>query len=243
MSVQLYLGDCLDVLRGMPAGSVDAVVTDPPYGINLKANYQQTRAAAHVRDTRRHAWFSKSHAAIAGDDKAFDPSHLLAFPTVLLWGANAYADRLPARYSWLVWDKRDGRGAQTSFSDCELCWCYGVSFRSVRIFRHLWCGYQRDSEVGEGSLHPTQKPVALMVWCIQQLELKPGATILDPYMGSGSTGVAAVQLGYSFIGIEIDANYYAIAERRIQAAQEQPRLFEQEGERMEAQPLFAEWQQ
>lgn len=221
VDVRLYQGDCLDILKTLPDGCVDAVVTDPPYGIGLKANYLKTRRASQEKDTRRHAWLSKNHKAIVGDSEPFDPRHLLGFKTVMLWGANAYADKLPASYSWLVWDKKDKRGAKNGFSDCELCWCYGVPFNSVRIFHHLWCGYQRDSEVGEGSLHPTQKPIALMEWCLERLKLPDGATILDPYMGSGPVGVAAVRMGYNFIGIEIDPGYYAIAERRIREAQQQ----------------------
>lgn len=226
--MQLHLGDALDVLRGMEPGSVDAVVTDPPYGISLKANYLETRKASQEKDTRRHAWLSKSHRPIVGDDKSFDPSPFLSFPIVMLWGANAYSELLPSNYSWMVWDKKAGRGASNGFSDCELCWCKGVPFESVRIFRHMWTGYQRDSEIGQGSLHPTQKPIALMKWCMELAKIPQGATILDPFMGSGSTGVAAVQTGRRFIGIEIDPGYYEIARKRIEAAQAQPPLIPHE---------------
>jgi site-specific DNA-methyltransferase (adenine-specific) len=225
-TVTLHLGDCLEYMRTLEDGCIDAVVTDPPYGINLKANYLDSRKASQERDIRRHAWFSRSHKPISGDDRPFDPNPFLSFPIVMLWGANAYADQIPPSYSWLVWDKRDGRGANNNFSDCELCWCNGVPFSSVRIFRHLWTGYQRDSEIGEGSLHPTQKPVSLMKWCMAKAKIPAGATVFDPFMGSGSTGVACIKTGRNFIGCEIDPTYYAIAEKRIAEAQMQLPLLE-----------------
>lgn len=210
--VVIYHGDCLEILPSL--SSVDAVITDPPYGIALKANYLKTRKASQERDTRRHAWMSRKHDDIHGDDRPFDPAPFLNFPIVLLWGANAYAEKLPSRYSWLVWDKKDGRGAKNSFSDCELCWCSGVPFNSVRIFRHMWTGYQRDSEVGQKSLHPTQKPVKLMQWCIEKAGMPK--TILDPYMGSGPTLRAAKDLGLQAIGIEINERYCEIAAKRME---------------------------
>lgn len=215
----IYCGDCLEVMPQL--SGIDAVITDPPYGIGLKTNYLDTRKISQEKDTRRHAWLSKSHAPIVGDDKPFDPSFLLCFPIVMLWGANAYSDKLPASYSWLVWDKKDSRGAENSFSDCELCWCKGVPFNSVRVFRHLWCGYQRDSEVGDGSLHPTQKPIALMSWCINKASLPINAVIFDPFMGSGTTLVAAQNEGRRAIGIELSEEYCRIAVDRLR----QPSFF------------------
>lgn len=237
---ELILGDCLEVMRGMEAGSVDCVLTDPPFGINLKSNYLETRKASQEKDQRRHAWLSRSHKPIIGDDKPFNPLPFLAYPIVMMWGANAYAGALPSSYSWLVWDKKDGRGANNGFSDCELCWCKGVPFESVRIFRHLWTGYQRDSEVGQGSLHPTQKPIALMKWCLERAKIPVGATVLDPFMGSGATGVACVQTGRNFIGCEIDPNYFAIAEKRIEEARMQLPLLHVAIEDAAAQPLLWE---
>lgn len=222
MTVDLMLGDSLELMKSLPDGSVDAVVTDPNYGIGLKTNYRDSRAESQNRDTRSHAWASKNHPSI-GDGDSFDPAPLLRFKKLALWGANNYADKLPPQYSWLVWDKRDGRGAQNGFGDCELCYFRGADFHSVRLFSHLWIGYQRDSEVGEGSLHPTQKPVPLMEWCVLHLT-DVGHTVLDPFMGSGTTGIACVKLGRNFIGMEINPDYFAIAQKRISEAQLQMRL-------------------
>jgi site-specific DNA-methyltransferase (adenine-specific) len=205
--VTLYRGDCLEVIKGIDPASIGAVVTDPPYGIGYR----------HGKSTKG-KWVSRSHGVkVRGDDRPFAPAFLLTLnvPTVL-WGANFFSDKLPGG-GWLVWDKRRGiEGTQFNRSDSELAFITGK--KTVTTFRHLWFGLCRDTEIG-AHLHPTQKPVALMRWCLEQLRLKPGATILDPYMGSGPVGIAAVELGLNYIGIEIDRTYFKIARGRIQAAQ------------------------
>ena len=222
--VRLYLGDCLHIAPTLQG--VDALVSDPPYGISLPSNYAATRRNAEAKDKRRHAWPCREHAPqIIGDDKPFDPSPWLHHKTILLWGAQNYASKLPDKYSWLAWDKRDARGANSHQGDAELCWCSGVPFNSVRMFHHLWIGYQRDSEVGEKVLHPTQKPVAVMAWAMDQAKIKEGATVLDPYMGSGSTIIAAIRTGRKAIGIEKDPAHYATACDRIKRELAQGDLF------------------
>jgi len=202
----LYLGDCLDILPTL--GKVDAVITDPPYGIN----YNPVGGNGMAR--------RGNLARVIGDDRPFDPAPLIAFERCILWGANHYADRLPASSKWLVWDKRQ-IGVVLNFADCEMAWCKGGGL--ARVIRHVWQGMIRDSEMGELRQHPTQKPVAVMEWCIQQY---PDAkSILDPFMGSGTTGVACANLGRKFVGIEIDENYFDIACERIDNAYRQARLF------------------
>ena len=217
--ITIYCGDCKLLTKHVSIKA--AVVTDPPYGINLKADYLHSRENSQKNDKRRHGWFSRHHEPIKGDDKPFDPSFLLSFDTIMLWGANAYSQKLPSSYSWLVWDKKDKRGAKNGFSDAELCWCIGVPFHSVRIFYHLWCGYQRDSEIGDGSLHPTQKPIALMRWCFDKGKIDKSRVIFDPYMGSGTTLVAAQNEGRRAVGIEISEDYCKIAVERLR----QPSFF------------------
>jgi site-specific DNA-methyltransferase (adenine-specific) len=200
--VRLHLGDCLEFLRTLEPGSVDAVVTDPPYGIGHRRGKARDRGKGVTIGT----------SGIQGDGTKFDPGPWTKWPCVM-WGANWYADRLqPGR--WLIWDKQC-RGGSGDFSEAEIAWCNRGA--AVKFFRHMWLGVQRDSEVGRKREHPTQKPIALMRWCIERLKLPAGSTIFDPYMGSGTTGVAAVQLGMNFVGCEIDPGYYAIAERRIRA--------------------------
>src|SRR5690606_15437883 len=156
-----------------------------------------------------------TYRPIVGDDRPFDPTHLLNIAqTVCLWGANHYSHLLPKASCWLVWDKRDGCNPNP-LADCELAWVNRDA--PARLFHHRWMGMIRASEHGP-RLHPTQKPVALMRWVLDTLRVPQGATVLDPYCGAGATGVACVQTGRNFIGIEIDPGYCEIARRRIAEA-------------------------
>jgi len=204
----LYLGDCLEILPTLD--KVDAVITDPPYGIGYKS---PTGKGKYVRG---------DYAVIAGDTEAFNPEPWLSFPEVVLFGANHYADKLPPSACWLIWDKRAGM-AQNNNSDCELAW--KKQGGSARLITHLWNGMLKDSERDQLRVHPTQKPIAVMEWVIKQCKSEP-QTIFDPFMGSGTTGVACMNLGRKFIGIEIEPKYFDIACERIDQAQRQGRMFE-----------------
>lgn len=218
----LYCGDCMDILSTL--GKVDAVITDPPYGIGyvhggggkgstpyLIANKKKTKASGHNRP-------------VAGDEKPFDPSHLISISdNVLMFGADHYYPRLPDSGRWLVWDKLDGIEAWDSFSDAEFAWHSRKG--AARIFSFRWkgvVGVKRGEDNGE-RLHPTQKPIALMAWCIEQAGIP--SSILDPYMGVGTTGVAAMQYGVKFIGIEKDERHFENACIRIDRAVSQGQLF------------------
>ena len=206
--VKLYCGDCLEILPTLEAGSVDAVVTDPPYGINHPTDYKSRKRAALAE--------CNDYPPVIGDNKEFDPSPFLDYPCVF-WGGNYFAHKLPPSSGWLVWDKL--RPDDLDQSTCELAWTNFI--KGVRRFSYLWNGMIRDGN--DNLFHPTQKPVALMRW-ILALKWMPPGTVLDPFMGSGTTGVACVQTGRNFIGIEIDPTYFAIAEKRIKEAQMQLRL-------------------
>lgn len=227
-TVTLYLADCREVLGSFEA---DALVSDPPYGVNFNTKHaSRNRGFRNGRGAR-----ATDFDRIIGDAEPFDPSLLMRFPAIILWGANHYADRLPISHCWLSWDKKCGKAADSDLGDGELAWTKGLTYKTIRIFRHMWAGFQRDSESGERHIHPTQKPVELMSWCIGFF---PDAKmILDPYMGSGTTGMAAVQNGRSFTGIEIEPAYFEIACRRIEKALAAPRLFT-EGPRPVQQSLF-----
>lgn len=194
---RLILGDCLEVLPTL--GPVDAVLTDPPYGIGMDGG------KVGRSEYEKKSW----------DSKAADVSWIAgAGVPAIVWGANYFG--LPPSQKWLVWDKRND---PTTYADCELAWTNIEG--SVRIFRWLWSGpYQQKREA---RWHPTQKPLALMEWCLGFLP--DTATILDPFMGSGTTGVACARLGRRFIGIEIEPKYFDIACRRIEQAYKQGDLF------------------
>ena len=200
--ITIYHGDCREILPTI--GPVDLVVADPPYGVSLNTSYKKSQRGVLAG--------ANDYPPVHGDDQAFDPRHLLSYESAVLWGANYYADKLPARGSWLVWDKRDGVGFNDQ-ADAELAWVRGVTGTVPRLFAHRWNGMIKASERDQRRLHPTQKPVALMSWC---LGFFPKATaVVDPYCGSGPTLRAAKDRGLRAIGIEIEERYCEIAAQRL----------------------------
>ena len=226
----LYLGDCREILPTLP--KVDAVITDPPYGQAYKVNTYYVGGSRESSVVQRSGKTLKVlpnlHAEIDGDDAPFDPTHLLDLaPICLIWGSHKFGDRLPHGRT-LVWDKVP-TGKIRSQGDGETAWTNFNPDGPLRIFRLLWDGLcvgegaRHEVTAGQKRVHPMQKPEILMRWCIEQAGMPK--SILDPYMGSGSTGVAAVQSGSSFIGIESVETYFDIACRRIEDALRQERLF------------------
>ena len=202
-NAELWLGDCLAILPTLP--KVDAVITDPPYGIN----------AARDRHSAKDGWVD--YPAGGWDKKRASASAisatLTAAPATILWGGNYYMDILPLGAKWLVWDKGQD---DFSLADCELAWTnISGAIRRIR--------YARALALRDGKEHATQKPISVMEWCIKQAQMPQ--TVCDPFMGSGTTGVACANLGRSFIGIEIEPKYFDIACERIENAQRQVRLF------------------
>lgn len=207
--IELYCADCLDVMRDMPDGCVDAVVTDPPYGIGENSNKNASRRQlAKPRDYGNYQW-----------DEKLSLKHITELLRIgqecVIFGGNFYANWLPASSSWIVWDK-DNTG---DFADCELAWTSHK--KAVRKFAWRWNGFIKQQP--EKRFHPTQKPLALMRWTVEHYT-DDNATVLDPFAGSGTTGVACVQTGRRFIGVEIDPGYYEIAKTRILNALAQPML-------------------
>lgn len=183
-----------------------AVVSDPPYGIEIMTDMSFERKTG----TAQGKWFKEVH----GNGNEFDPRPWLLGKEQILWGANHYARHLPHNGRWLVWDKRCQVAPPRNQADGEMAWC--SEYGAARIFYHVWDGFLRDSEKGQERAHPTQKPVALMEWCLGFTDCK---TIFDPFMGAGSTGVAAVRAGRKFVGIEIEREYFDAACERLAKVQ------------------------
>jgi DNA modification methylase len=190
---RLIQGDCLAVMPLLRR--VDAVVTDPPYGIGIT----KSNRLAVSRGLGGKAW----------DDEAPNLSFLPDVPSII-WGGNYFG--LPAHRAPLVWDKNN---AGRDFADFELAWT-NLDMVARRFV-------MRPMNMDGGKVHPTQKPVALMEWCLGFIS--PELTVCDPFMGSASLGVACVNLGRSFIGIEMDADYFDICVKRITEAHRQADLF------------------
>lgn len=200
----LHLGDCREILPTL--GKVDAVVTDPPYGIGFAA--QPTRYQ-RANGMERATW---------DNDRPQDVIEDLALrcTETIVWGGNYFA--LPPTRGWLVWSKT---GNAPSMADLEMAWTN--MDMNARSFEKSVKSASLEKDL-QSAAHPSQKPVALMEWCIGFVSSR---TILDPFMGSGTTGVACMKLGRKFIGIEIEPKYFDIACRRIEEAWKQPRLFEE----------------
>ena len=211
----LYCGDCRDVLPLLPP--VDLVLTDPPYGIGAASGkfYGTTK--------RKNAATAPTDYGDAEWDSEPPPSWVLELMRdkgehQIFFGGNYFP--LPPARCWLVWDKDNG---DTGFADCELAWTNLP--KAVRRLRWRWQGMlQQDMANKEEREHPTQKPVPVMRWALMQA--KGVQTVCDPFMGSGTTGVACVMEGLQFVGIERERKYFDIACRRIEQAYAQPRLFE-----------------
>ncbi len=253
----LYRGDCRLILTEL--ARPDAIVTDPPYGQKLNTNVTgksvtgRTPGAGRpylIHDKRRTAKGLHSTGlarqfpqGIKGDDQPFDPAQILgASDRVLLWGAHKFGDRLP-RGRWLGWDKVP-TGKVRDQGDGELAWCNVNPDAVMRIFRLLWDGVcvgpeaRHEVTAGVQRVHPTQKPVALMAWCLPFVEAPAGGVICDPYMGAGSTGIAALAAGYEFVGIELEDQYFDEACQRIELAQQQAQLFTPEPPKVEQMGLL-----
>jgi len=218
----LYLGESLKVMSTLD--KVDAVVTDPPYGLKENAHRVKSRGKlAKTTDYGSFDWDKKP----ASDDHI--DACLAAADECIIFGGNYF--KLPPSRCWLIWDKENGGN---DFADCEMAWTNIKG--SVRLIRHMWNGMIRASEK-HPRVHPTQKPIVVMKWVIEKLK-GSADTILDPFMGSGTTGVACVKLGRKFIGIELDENYFNIACERIRKAYEQPDLFIEPPKVLKQEALF-----
>ena len=193
----LYLGDCRDILPTLP--KVDAVITDPPYGLGERMKGGTWGAKPEFKEM------------VVWDCAPPTVEHLLHLaslsPITVFWGGNYYG--LPPTRCWLVWDKQN---AVPTMADCELAWT-SLDANTKRLSRPV-------GRVEHG--HPSEKPLDLMAWTLRTV--KASGTVLDPYMGSGTTGVACIQMGLPFIGIEREPKYFDIACRRIEDAQRQGRL-------------------
>lgn len=212
----LYRGDSLKLLAaGLLA--CDAIVSDPPYGVGFQHGGGGNKGAFQ-------GVVSKT-CKIVGDEVPFDPRPWIAHAgdkPAVLFGADHFKTRLPDGGRFVVWDKSCGQGPAASFVDAEFAWTNRRNPRNV--FRHFWSGALRaddgfDSKTAKRA-HVSQKPVNLMAWCIEHARIGLDKVVLDPYMGSGSTGVACLLSGRRFVGVEIDQAHFDTAVARISLAAE-----------------------
>ena len=194
---ELWHGDCLELMKDIPDGSVDLVLTDPPYGIGISKNPFRGKFPKKAWDN-----FTPSK-------EYFDEIFRISKHQII-WGGNYFSEYLPPKKSFLIWDKVQPQNFSSAM--VEMAWC--SNNKPAKMFKQRVTAFPK--------YHPTTKPVNLLEWC---LSFFPDAkTVCDPFMGSGSTGVACVNTGRRFIGIELDEGYFEIARKRIEEAQAQPRI-------------------
>jgi len=226
----LYLAGCKDVLPGL--GQFGAMVTDPPYGIGKSTGLVGRGSVGSIpppdskrKGLRGEVWSPRQFGRCIWDaapvEQALLDAAIAKARYSIIWGGNYYA--LPPCAKWLVWDKENQGNC---FADGEMAWTNLPG--AMRIKKYLWSGMLISGGHRRGAAstanferrgyHPTQKPLGIMEWCLGELPLSGGAAILDPFMGSGTTGVAALRLGLSFVGIEREPSYFETACKRLEQA-------------------------
>ena len=204
---KIYNMDCLEGLKQLKDNSIDLIVTDPPYGIKIGGSGKI--GGSNIVD-------AKQYTPVDWDDTPLSKEIFKELVRVsknqIIFGYNYFANILPITNSLIVWDKKCKNDWDDNFSDGELAW---TSFKKpLKIIRQLSIGYHWNYKIDGERKHPTQKPKVVMGWIIDKYS-KKGDTILDPFMGSGTTGCACKELNRKFIGIEINKDYYEIAKKRI----------------------------
>ena len=202
MGIELHCGDCLEIMKTIPDKSIDLVLTDPPYGIKADKGV----GGFGTSKTDKHyvgGW------DLQRPDVGYFNEILRVSKNAIIFGGNFFADLLPLGKHWIVWDKKGDVKFKNPYSDCELLWT-NVKKNTVKKYVFKQQGFITDSK--DKREHPTQKPSELVKLILKDYG---GQSVLDPFMGSGTTGVACKELGRNFIGIEISPEYFKIAERRI----------------------------
>jgi site-specific DNA-methyltransferase (adenine-specific) len=213
----VYNQDCIEGMKQYPDKHFDLAIVDPPYGIGEDGSKNHTRGKLAV---------SKNYNSFAGNDiSAPDLEYFNELIRIsknqIIWGANHFISKLPFDSScWIVWDKDNG---ETDFADCELAY---TNFKTaVRKFKYKWQGMlQQNMKDKETRIHPTQKPIALYKWLLQNYA-KEGDEILDTHLGSGSSRIAAYDMGFDFTAFELDKEYFDAQEKRFQEFKSQLKLF------------------
>lgn len=222
----LIHGDCREIAQTLIAGRFDLVLTDPPYGQGYvpRKNENVDRSTLRNDANFKPQEFTER---MSGDDAPPDVDLIVSMGRdVIIWGGHVFHHLLPAGGSFLIWDKKEGGFKKWTGADAEIAWFSRDG--APRLFHHLWVGLIKKNQEktsggsNRGQFHPTEKPVALMEWCLKFLP--QAETILDPFMGSGTTGVAASNLGRKFIGIEKDKRHFETAVKRIAEAQSQVKM-------------------
>jgi site-specific DNA-methyltransferase (adenine-specific) len=214
----IYLGDCLELMKQIPDKSIDCVITDPPYGLNIeKMRFCNTEGGIAKRNDYSDCF---NDNRITGE---YFRGIIRISNKQVIFGGNYYTDVLPQSNCWVIWDKKCDDKYTNDFADCELAWT--SESKPSRVIRYLWHGMiQQNMKVKEDRVHPTQKPVPVMAKIIEMFT-NENDLILDPFLGSGTTAIACYDLKRRYIGIEKEPKYFDIANKRINEFKAQLRMF------------------
>jgi len=226
--IEIYNMDCLPEMAKMADKAFDLAIVDPPWGINASKGTWGSSNLGMVTNYGEKTWDKKQPPA-----EYFNELRRISINQII-WGGNFFLDHLPSTPCMVIWDKLNSG----DFADCELAW---TSFKTaVRKFTFRWNGMlQQDMKNKEHRIHPTQKPVRLYEWLLKNYA-KPGDRILDTHLGSGSSAIAAYNMGFDFTGFEIDPDYFKATKERIENHMKQGRLFDPFEERKFPDPKQAE---
>ena len=210
---QIIQGDCLEVMRQLPDKCIDLCLTDPPYGIKISHTGKIDNTGGVEYNALKSKEWGKQEWDNATPRQEYFDEILRVSKKVIIFGGNFFTDKLPVHGGWIVWHKKLVN--LKNFSDCELAWTNFLG--RVRYFKFGYIGVDYLNSGDKKDFHPTQKPKALMNWCVKEFS-KPNDLILDPFLGSGTTAVAAKMEGRNYIGIEISEKYCEIARKRVASA-------------------------
>lgn len=220
---KIHLADCMDLMAQLPDKCIDLAIVDPPYGIKADRMFKETNIRKDPRNGRD--IITTPRRIGNWDNKRPDKKYFQELERItknrIIFGGNYFADLLPPKSCWVVWDKVNGKCDQ---ADCELIW---TSFNTaVRQIRFMWTGLLQGKSITEGHInqgnkklcekryHPTQKPIALYRWLLQKYA-KEGDIILDTHCGSGSSVIACIEEGFQYIACELDPDYYKDSLKRV----------------------------
>jgi site-specific DNA-methyltransferase (adenine-specific) len=218
---QLYNMDCMIGMKQFPDKYFELAIVDPPYGIKISKMNFVTSGAKLIGKAKRNDYRGQGLWDDSPPPKEYFDELFRVSKNQIIWGGNYFTNNLNPTKSWIIWDKRVQEKYSNDFADCELAWC---SSGVARVFRYLYNGMlQKDMKNKEKRTHPTQKPVALYKWLLTNYAHK-GDKILDTHMGSGSEEIACYDMGFEYIGFEIDKDYFEKAQERIEAVKAQVRF-------------------
>jgi site-specific DNA-methyltransferase (adenine-specific) len=202
--------DCMEGMARYPDKYFDLAIVDPPYGIGMSKGTFSSNKEKNITSKRN--YISKDWDSSIPNKKYFKELQRVS-KNQIIWGGNYMIEFLQNTSCFIVWDKKSNDGS--NFADAEIAW---TSFKTaIRLFKYDWIGFgYLNNPQKEKKIHPTQKPVALYKWLLSNYA-KQGDKILDTHLGSGSSRIAAYEMGFDFTAFELDTEYFEAQEKRYKA--------------------------